>query len=131
MTAEPEMVRIFTTATIVGSSTDREYDFSVDTGHVYIGLPEIEIQELGLKPIPKGKVEVLTSTGTIERQTYWAMGRIAGQGFAATAIPASAPLIGHQFLENRGFRVNSVIETIERIPDDEFGPPYGVSQWPI
>ena len=131
MMDKPETGRIFATASILGSTADRVYDFLVDTGHVYIGLPELEIQELGLETIPKGKAEVQTATGTIERQTYWAMGRIAGQGFAATAIPASVPLIGHQFLENRGFRVNSMTETIERIPDDEFGPPYRISQWPI
>ena len=129
--AKPEAGCALASASIVGSAADREYDFFVDTGHVFIGLPETEIQELGLEAIPKGKAEVQTATGIIERQTYWAMGRIAGQGFAATVITASIPLIGHQFLENRGLRVNSATGTIERIADDEPGPPYMTSQWPI
>ena len=36
---------------------------------------------------------------------------------------APISLLGYEFLENRGYRVNPVTESLDRVPDDEFAPP--------
>jgi len=118
------MGRTLVTATIIGPNTTKEYSFLVDTGSSYVGLPMVEIQELGLAPIPNGKMQFVTATGLVELDTYTTLGQIDGQGFSATVIPAPLPLVGYELLENRRFRVNPVTQRIERVPPDEIAPPY-------
>ncbi len=118
------MGRTYATATIIGDNDSPEYGFLVDTGSTHVGLPQEEIDQLRLTPIPDGTILVRTANGIVRRQSYLALGRIDGSGFAATVTPSPIPLIGYEFLENRGYRVNPVTETLERIPDDEFPPPY-------
>ena len=118
------MGRTYVTATINGARTSRDYDFLVDTGATFVGLPIEEIQELGLTPVPDGKVEFLTATGVVELDTYIAVGRIRGRGFSATVITAPIPVIGYEFLENRRLRVNPVTQRVEPVPPGEIAPPY-------
>ena len=118
------MGRTFATATIIGTSESREYEFLVDTGATHIGLPEHELEELGLSPIPNGVISVRTANGIIEQQSYWALGEIDGRGFGATVTQAPIPLIGYHLLQTMRYRVNPVTESLERLPEDEFGPPY-------
>ena len=119
-----ELGKTYATATIIGDTETREYDFLVDTGATLIGLPQDEIDELGLPPIPDGMIRVRTANGIIDQQTYWALGHIDGRGFGATITASPIPLVGYEFLQNRTFKVNPVTHTLERVPDDEFGPPY-------
>ena len=118
------MGRVFATATILGSDDRRSYEFLVDTGATHVGLPQEEIDELRLVEIPNGAMLLQTANGVVWQKTYWAIGEIEGQGFVATVTPAPIPLVGYEFLENRRFRVNPVTERLERVPDDEFAPPY-------
>ena len=118
------MGRTFATATISGSHETREYEFLVDTGATHIGLPQDEIDELGITPIPDGVISVRTANGIIEQQSYWALGQIDGRGFGATVTEAPIPLIGYHLLQTMRYRVNPVTESLERLPEDEFGPPY-------
>ena len=118
------MGRVFATATIFGSDDRRSYEFLVDTGATHVGLPQEEIDELRLVEIPNGAMLLQTANGVVRRKTYWAVGEIEGQGFVATVTPAPIPLVGYEFLENRRFRVNPVMVRLERVPDDEFAPPY-------
>ena len=74
------MGRTTATATIIGATGEREYEFLVDTGSTHIGLPQREIDELELSPVPNGVLQVLTATGIVERQSYWAIGEIDGRG---------------------------------------------------
>jgi predicted aspartyl protease len=118
------MGRTLVTATINGPKATKEYSFLVDTGSSYVGLPMVEIRELGLTSIPNGKMQFVTAAGVVELDTYTALGQIDGQGFSATVIPAPVPLVGYELLENRRFRVNPVTQRIERVPPDEIAPPY-------
>ena len=102
------MGRTEVTATVTGPKGSKEFRFLVDTGATYLGLPQTEIDALGLAEVPDGWVEVLTGTGAVRRETYWGIGKVLGQGFAATVIPASLPVIGYRILENLRFRVNPV-----------------------
>lgn len=118
------MGRTFVTANIIGPNTTKEYSFLVDTGSSYVGLPMVEIQELGLRPIRNGSMEFVTATGVVELDTYSAEGQIEGRGFVATVIPTPVPLVGYEFLENRRLRVNPVTQRVEPVPPGEIAPPY-------
>ena len=118
------MGRTIATATIIGANEAREYEFLVDTGSTHIGLPQRDIDELDLSPIPNGVLQVLTANGIVERQSYWAIGEIDGRGFGTMITEAPIPLIGYHLLESLRYRVNPVAHTLERIPMDEPSPPY-------
>ena len=57
-----------------------------------MGLPQEEIQELGLAPIPNGQRRFVTATGIVELETYTALGIVRDRGFAAWVIPTPIPL---------------------------------------
>jgi len=118
------MGRTEVNATIIGPRAEREFTFLVDTGSTLVGLPETDIEHLGLNPIPDGSVRVRTANGVVQRQTFYALGRLEDQGFGATIIAAPIPLIGYELLENMRFRVNPVTQALERVGDEEMGPPY-------
>ena len=111
-------------AVIIGPQAEREFTFLVDTGSTFIGLPEEDIESLGLTPIPDGKRRFLTANGRVERDTYSAYGRLEDQGFLATVMVAPIPLIGYELLENMRYRVNPISQSLERVGDEEMGPPY-------
>ena len=118
------MGKTYVTASLIGARSRKEFDFLVDTGSTYIGLPQSDIDELGLEAVPDGWVEVLTSVGVVRRPTYLATGRVEGQGFGAMVVEASIPLLGYEILEGLRFRVNPVTEQLERVPPDEIAPPF-------
>ncbi|MDE2938411.1 MAG: aspartyl protease family protein [Chloroflexota bacterium] len=111
-------------AVITGPRAEREFTFLVDTGSTLVGLPETDIKELGLTPVPNGRVRVRTANGIAERETFYALGELEGQGFGTMVVAAPIPLIGYELLENMSFRVNPVTQRLERAGDDEFVPPY-------
>ncbi len=53
---------------IIGPQAGREFTFLMDSGSTLVGLPEADIEELGLVPIPNGRVMVRTVTGITERK---------------------------------------------------------------
>ena len=119
------MGRTYATAMIIGADSTREYNFLVDTGATHIGLPQREIDDLGLEPIPQnGVLQVRTAVGVVELQAYGISGVIDGRGFVGMVTPAPIPLLGYELLENLGYKVNPVSRSLERISQDEFGPPF-------
>ena len=110
-------------ARIIGDRETREYTFLVDTGATYLALPPEEIESLGLRQ-SRGTVRLMSATGIIEVNTYFADGELMGQEFGAILVPAPTPLIGYELLENLRFRVNPVTQQIEKVPEDEVHPPY-------
>lgn len=118
------MGRTYATATIIGATETREYEFLVDTGATHVGLPQDDMDELGLAPIPNGVISVRTANGIIEQRSYWVLGQIDGRGFVTVVTQAPIPLIGYHLLQTMRYRVNPVTESLERLSDDEFGPPY-------
>ncbi len=110
-------------ARIIGEAETREYTFLVDTGATYLGLPQKEIEALGLRQ-SLGKIRLMSATGIVEVNTYFANGELMGQEFGAILVPASTPLIGYELLENLRFRVNPVTGQLETVPDDEVHPPF-------
>mgnify|MGYP003928309105 FL=1 len=110
-------------ATVIGEKETREYTFLVDTGATNLALPIEKIEALGLPQGP-GKLRLMSATGFVEVNTYFAGGALMGQGFSAILVPASIPLIGYELLENLRFRVNPLTQEIEKAPEDEAHPPY-------
>ena len=112
-------------ATIVGYRESREYSFMVDTGSTYLALPIEEIEALGLEGGGDwGKVSLVSATGPVEVDTYFARGEVMGQKFRAILVPASTPLLGYELLQNLRFKVNPVTREIEKVADDVIHPPY-------
>ncbi len=110
-------------ARIFGDQETREYTFLVDTGATYLALPLEEIEALGLRQ-GRGRFRLMSATGVVEVNTYYADGELMGEEFGAILVPASTPLIGYELLENLRFRVNPVTRQIEKVPEDEIHPPY-------
>ena len=110
-------------ATIFGDNETREYTFLVDTGASYLALPLEEIEALGLRQT-RGRLRLMTATGIVEVNTYFADGELMGQEFGAIIVPASTALIGYELLENLRFKVNPVSGQLEKVPEDEVHPPY-------
>lgn len=110
-------------ATIIGGNETKEYNFVVDTGATYLGLPLEEIESLGLQP-STGIIRVMTVTGVVEVDSYFAVGELNGERFGAMLIPAAEPLLGYELLQNLRYKVNPVTHEIEKVPDDERHPPF-------
>ena len=110
-------------AKVIGEKETREYSFLVDTGATYLALPAEEIEALGLRQTG-GRVRLMSATGIVSVDPYFAAGELMGEGFGAILVPASIPLIGYELLENLRFRVNPLTQEIEKVPEDEAGPPY-------
>ena len=111
-------------ATIFGDKETREYMFMVDTGSTYLALPLEEIEALGMEGGEWGTVTLVSATGPVEVDTYFARGELMGQRFRAILVPAPTPLLGYELLQNLRFKVNTVTHQIEKMPDDEIHPPY-------
>jgi predicted aspartyl protease len=110
-------------AKVIGDKETREYPFLVDIGATYLALPLEEIEALGLRQ-SRGKIRLMSATGVVDVDTYFADGELLGQEFGAILVPASIPLIGYELLENLRYRVNPVTREIEKVPEDEIHPPY-------
>ena len=110
-------------ARVIGEKETREYTFLVDTGASYLALPAEDIEALGHRQTG-GRVRLMSATGVVEVNTFFAAGELMGEQFGAILVPASVPLIGYELLENLRFRVNPLTQEIEKVPEDEVGPPY-------
>lgn len=110
-------------AKVIGDRETREYTFLIDTGATYLSLPAAEIEALGLRQ-GQGKLRLMSATGVVDVNTYFADGELMGETFSAILVPAPIPLMGYELLENLRYRVNPVTGKIEKVPDDEVHPPY-------
>ena len=108
---------------VIGDKETREYTFLVDTGATYLALPMEEIEALELRQ-SRGKIRLMSATGVVDVDTYFADGELLGQEFGAILVLASISLIGYELLENLRYRVNPVTEELENVPEDEVHPRY-------
>ena len=115
----------YASGSITGRAETREYNFLVDTGATWVGIPQADIDALGLDVVPNAGAALMTADGTVRRSPiYIAIGMIEGTGFVNGAVPAAVPLVGYKLLQDLGFKVDLVNERIEKRPDDEVGPPF-------
>ena len=108
----------------IGSNGTRRFDFLVDTGSTYVGLPLDDIEALGLPMIPGGRRRVMTTLGVIEQDTYGASIRLESDTTSALVMESPVPLIGYEVLENLRMKVNPVTQDLEKASEDEHMPPY-------
>ena len=110
---------------IAGKTETREYDFLVDTGATWVGIPQEDIDALALDAVPDATAALMTADGSVVRSPiYVAVGMLEGTGFVNGAVPAAVPLVGYKLLQDLGFKVDLVNERIEPRRDDEIGPPF-------
>lgn len=110
---------------ITGKSEVREYEFLVDTGATWIGIPQADIEALELDTVPNAGARLMTADGSIiNTPIYIATGMLEGTGFVNGAVPAARPLVGYKLLQDLGFKVDLVNERIEPRADHEVGPPF-------
>ena len=110
---------------ITGQNESREFDFLVDTGATWVGIPQADIDALGLDTVPNADAALMMADGTISRTPiYIAVGMLEGTGFVNGAAPAAVPLVGYRLLQDLGFKVDLINGRIEPRPDDEIGPPF-------
>ena len=98
---------------ITGKSEVREYDFLVDAGANWVGLPPDDIAALGLDPVPNADAPIYIGIGTLE-----------GAGFANGIVPAELPVVSCRLLQSLGFKVDLLNQRIEKRPANEIGPPF-------
>ena len=118
------MGRTMVEAYAIGSNGTRRFDFLVDAGSTYVGLPLDDIEALGLPMIPGGRRRVMTTLGVIEQDTYGASIRLESDTTSALVMESPVPLIGYEVLENLRMKVNPVTQDLEKASEDEHMPPY-------
>ena len=64
-------------AKVIGDKETREYTFLVDTGATYLALPMEEIETLGLRQ-SRGNIRLMSATGVVDVDTYFADGELLG-----------------------------------------------------
>ena len=90
-----------------------------------MGIPQADIDALGLDIVPNAGAALMTADGTVRQSPiYVAVGMLEATGFVNGAVPAAVPLVGYKLLQDLGFKVDLVSERIEKRPDDEIGPPF-------
>ena len=110
---------------ITGKSENREYDFLVDTGATWVGIPQDDIDALGLDTVPGASADLMTADGrVVSTPIYVGIGMLEGTGFVNGVVPAAVPLVGYKLLQDLGFKVDLVNERIEPRPEGEIGPPF-------
>ena len=110
---------------ITGKSENREYDFLVDTGATWVGIPQADIDALALDTVPNASAALMAADGEVMRTPiYVGIGMLEGMGFVNGVVPAAVPLVGYKLLQDLGFKVDLVNERIEPRPDGEIAPPF-------
>ena len=106
-------------AFVTGESGIRRFDFLVDTGSSFMGLPLEDIEALGLPKVPEGRYRLITAMGIMESDSYAANVRIGEDRAPALVIVSPVPIIGYALLQHLRMRVNTVTEKLEKVPEDE------------
>ena len=115
----------YATGSITGRNETREFDFPVDAGATWLGVPQADIDALGLDTVPNSSAALMVADGSVSHTpVYIAVGMLEGTGFVNGAVPAAVPLVGCKLLQDLGFKVDLVNERIEQRPEGETGPPF-------
>ena len=118
------MGRTTVEAFVTGENGIRRFEFLVDTGCNFMGLPLEDIDALGLHKLPGGRYKLTTALGVIDDETYAASVRIGDDSAPAIVAVSNIPFIGYWLLENLRMKVNPVTQQLEKAPEDEIMPPY-------
>ena len=119
------MGRTMVEAVVTGENGIRRFEFLVDTGSNFVGLPIEDIEALGLYKFPGGRFRLMTGLGVMESDTYSATVRIGEDRAPALVIVSPMPLIGFELLQTLRMKVNPVTQRLEKVSEeDEVFPPF-------
>ncbi len=118
------MGRTTVEAFVTGENGIRSFEFLVDTGSNFMGLPLDDIEALGLPKIPGGRFQLMTGLGVMESDTYSANVSIGEDRAPTLVIVSPMPLIGFELLQSLRMKVNPVTQQLEKIPEGEGWPPF-------
>ena len=110
-------------AKLVGDNVTRQYTFKVGGCSNFLALPQEEIDSLGLHRC-RMTVKLVSARGIADSETYMAHGELLGQEFGAILVPDDIARMGYHVLQNLRYRVNPFTREIEKVPDDEWHPPF-------
>ena len=88
-------------AKVIGDKETREYTFLIDTGATYLALPADEIEALGLRQ-GQGRLRLMSATGVVEVDTYFADGELMGRRSARFWSRLPFPLSGTNYWRTFG-----------------------------
>ena len=120
------MGRTMIEAYVTGENGIRSFEFLVDTGSNFMGLPLEDIEALGLHKFPGGRYKLTTALGVINDEAYAASVRIGADSAPAIVAVSNIPFVGYRLLENLRMKLNPVTRKLEKAPDDEIMPPYAL-----
>jgi hypothetical protein len=100
---------------ITGKSETREYDFLVDTGATWVGIPPADIDALGLDTVPNASAATMTADGAISHTPiYVGIGMLEGTGFVnGVVLPARLPARNYSSAKYGGNAMNVLNEPWE------------------
>ena len=119
------MGRTMVEAAVTGENGIRRFEFLVDTGSSYMGLPLEDIESLGLYKFSNGRLRLMTGMGIMESDSYAAQVRIGEDRAPALVIVSPVPIIGYELLQHLRMMVNTVTQELEKVSEeDEVFPPF-------
>lgn len=100
------MGAIYAKGKVAGKSETREIDFLVVERARRIGLPQTDIDALGLKLVRYDSIPAESGDEAPRTPIYTAIGTLEGAGFVSDAIAAPEPTVGANLLHDLGYQVD-------------------------
>ena len=123
------MVDKYVNGSIAGDNGTRDYNFSIVKGGHNVGLPQSEIDGLGLKQsvfFPKSMTR--DTEGLAGDKSYMATAHFAGSSVELDVLPALAPTVDVAVLRDLGFKVDLGKGSVEE-PTTNLDILRGFSPW--
>ena len=108
------MSSVYAKGKVTGKSETREIVFQVIERARWIGLPQADIDALGLQLIRYDSAPAKSGASETGAPIYTAAGTLEGAGFVGSVVAAAAPTVGANFLRDLGFRVDWENEKLEK-----------------
>ena len=116
------MGAIYAKGKVSGKSETREIDFLIVERARRIGLPQADIDAMGLKLIRYDSVPSKSGHESTRTPIYTAIGTLEGVGFVGDAIAAPEPTVGANFLRDLGFQVDWENDNLKKASGPFAGP---------
>ena len=116
------MGAIYAKGKVSGKSETRDIDFLIVERARRIGLPQADIDALGLNLIRYDSVPAKSGDKVIRIAIYTANGTLESAGFVGDVIAAPEPTVGANFLRDLGFQVDWENDKLEKASGPYAGP---------
>lgn len=116
------MGAVYAKGKVTGKSETRDIDFLIVERARRIGLPQADIDALGLKLVRYDSVPPKSGDEATRTPIYTATGTLEGAGFVGDVIAAPEPTVGANFLRDLGFQVDWENDKLEKDTSPFAGP---------